>query len=175
METKQLNWCVNHKIVYDLKIKQKCTAAAHAAFQKNTSIVIQIKPKLFRNSNHKKFFLILRVIWWRIVRLRIFIYRYRLCIVKNQLVSDRPCIPCFRSSIVGDRLCIRIVRVVCQHKRCYHCIDTCIKNIDSYAVFKNVVMNLTDKTKQMFRILFSINLFTIILLNSSFAGRIDIF
>lgn len=48
METKQLNWCVNHIIVYDLKIKQKCTAAAHAAFKKkNTSIVKQIKPKIF--------------------------------------------------------------------------------------------------------------------------------
>lgn len=122
----------------------------------------------------KTFFLILRVIWWRIVRLRICFNRYRLW--KNQLVSDRSCILCFHSSIVGDRLCISMVSVVCQHKRCYDCIDTCIKqNIDSYAVFKNVVMYLTDKTKQMFRILFSINLFTIILLNSYFAGQIDIF
>lgn len=150
---------MDHKIVSHLKIKKK-----HCNTNKNQTVSLILIAKTF--------FLILRVIWWRIVRLRICFNRYRLW--KNQLVSDRSCILCFRSSIVGDRLRIRIVRVVCQHKRYYHCIYI-KQNIDSYAVFKNVLMCQTDKTKQKLGILFSINLFNVILLNCSFSGRIDIF
>lgn len=129
METKQLNWCVDHKSVYHLKkttLHDCCTRR------------FLIKHKHCNTNKNQNVFLIL---------------------IKK---------------IIGECTSIRIVRVVCQHKRCYHCIAI-KQNIDSYTVFKNVLMCQTNKRKQKLGILFSINLFTILLLNCSFAGRIDIF